>query len=72
MPLPAGTKESKDWQTVTVNWDNTFRANITSLIQTSLSWQLLYDKTVAKGGRFKESLTLGLSYKFANFDVKKG
>jgi hypothetical protein len=63
--FPPGPKEGKDWQTANVNWDNIFRASITSLIQTSLAWQLLYDKQIAKGGRFKETLALGLSYKFA-------
>jgi hypothetical protein len=71
IPDTVGQKENKDWQVVTADWDNTLRANITSVIQTTLSWELIYDKTVAKGGRFREALTLGVSYKFANFEVKK-
>ncbi len=57
--------EGNEWKTADANWDNVFRANVSTYIQTSLSWQLLYDKQVSKGGRFKETLSLGLSYKFA-------
>jgi hypothetical protein len=32
----------------------------------SLAWQLLYDKEIDLGGRFKETLALGLAYKFSN------
>ncbi len=54
------------WKTADLNWDNTLRTSITSLLQVSLGWQLLYDKELDLGGRFKETLSLGLAYKFAN------
>jgi hypothetical protein len=66
------TGPTKDyWKTADLNWDNTFRANLTSVLQVSLSWQWLYDKEIAKGGRFKETLTFGAAYKFANFKEEK-
>jgi hypothetical protein len=55
-----------NWKTADLNWDNTLRANLTSVLQMSLGWQLLYDKEIHAGGRFKETLALGLSYKFSN------
>jgi len=55
------------WKATDLNWDNMFRANLTSLLQMNLVWQLIYDKEVALGGRFKETLSLGIAYKFANF-----
>lgn len=55
------------WKTVDLNWDNILRLNFTSLLQMNLAWQLLYDKEVSLKGRFKETLSLGISYKFANF-----
>ena len=55
-----------NWKTADLNWDNSLRANLTSILQVSLSWQWLYDKEIALGGRFRETLALGLSYKFAN------
>ena len=48
-----------------MNWDNVLRANVTSLLQVSLAWQLLYDKEISLGGRLKETITVGLAYAFA-------
>jgi len=48
--------------------DNALSVNVTTILQVTLAWQLLYDKEIDLGGRFKEALTLGLSYKFANFE----
>lgn len=54
------------WKTADLNWDNTLRANVSRILQVSLAWQLLYDKQLALGGRFKETLALGLTYKFSH------
>jgi hypothetical protein len=62
-----GLPNENYWKTADVNWDNMLRASLTSLLQMNLAWQLLYDKEVSQGGRFKETLTLGVAYKFANF-----
>jgi hypothetical protein len=64
-------KLSNDWKTADLNWDNILRANLTSVLQVSLAWQHLYDKEISRGGRFKETLALGLSFKFANFKAEK-
>lgn len=64
--------DAKDyWKMVDVNWDNILRARVTSILQVSLAWQLLYDKEIDLGGRFKQTLTLGLAYSFANFEKEK-
>lgn len=54
------------WKEPDLNWDNTLRANINSFLQASLAWQLLYDKQIDFGGRLKETLSFGLTYKIAN------
>jgi hypothetical protein len=59
------------WKTATVDWDNTFSVNVTRIIQVGLAWEILYDKQIALGGRFRETLSLGLAYKFANFAEEK-
>ncbi|MBU0509353.1 DUF3078 domain-containing protein [bacterium] len=59
------------WKTADLNWDNVLTANVTSILQVSLAWQLLYDKEIDLGGRLKETLTLGVAYKFANFVPEK-
>ena len=53
------------WQTLDVNWDNTFRANVTRVLQVSLSWQIIFDEEISKAGRFRESLALSVGYRFA-------
>ena len=68
--VPTTVKENDDWKAADVNWDNVLRANLTSVLQVALAWQLLYDKQVAVGGRFRETLFLGLAYKFANYTSK--
>jgi hypothetical protein len=62
---------NNDWKTADLDWDNILRANLTSILQVSLAWQLLYDKEISRGGRFRETLALGFSYKFANFKEAK-
>ncbi|UCB52380.1 MAG: DUF3078 domain-containing protein [Candidatus Zixiibacteriota bacterium] len=58
-----GTSEEDYWKEVDVNWENTISAAISKYVTVSLYIQLLYDKEIAKKGRFKETLSLGLTYK---------
>ena len=51
------------WKAIDVNFENTIAVSITKYVQVSLYTQLLYDKEVSLGGRFKETLSLGLTYK---------
>jgi hypothetical protein len=50
------------WKSPDVNWENIFTANITKYVIVNLYTQLLYDKEVSRGGRFKQTLGLGLAY----------
>ncbi|HEY3295550.1 MAG TPA: DUF3078 domain-containing protein [bacterium] len=63
--------QNDNWKTATANWDNTVSVNVTKILQVGLAWQLLYDKQIALGGRFRETLSLGLAYKFANYTEEK-
>ncbi len=60
----AGTEREDYWKAPDVNWENIFTAGITKYLMVNLYIQLLYDKEIALGGRFKETLALGLTYKF--------
>ena len=51
------------WEAVDVNWENIFSASITKYVMVNLYTQLLYDKEIDLGGRFKQTLALGLTYK---------
>ena len=51
------------WKSPDVNWENIFTASITKYLMVNLYTQLLYDKEVDVGGRFKQTLSLGVTYK---------
>ncbi|MBS3742579.1 MAG: DUF3078 domain-containing protein [Candidatus Cloacimonetes bacterium] len=52
------------WKQPDVDWEATFTANVTKYIMVNLYTQLLYDKQIDLAGRFKQTLSLGLTYKF--------
>jgi hypothetical protein len=58
-----GTPYEDYWKQVDANWDNILSAQVTKIVQVSLSWQLLYDKQIALGGRFRQTLALGINYR---------
>jgi len=51
------------WKAPDINWETLFTANITKYLMVNLYVQFLYDKEVDLAGRFKESLSLGVTYK---------
>lgn len=51
------------WKSTDVNWENIFSASITKYLMVNLYVQFLYDKEVRLGGRLKQTLSLGLTYK---------
>lgn len=58
-----GTPQEDDWKEVDINWENGVSVSVAKYVTVSLYTQLLYDKQVSKKGRFKETLSLGLTYK---------
>jgi hypothetical protein len=59
-----GTAAEDYWKAVDINFENTISATVTKYVSVSLYMQLLYDKQVDVRGRLKETLGLGLTYKF--------
>jgi len=59
-----GLAEENYWKSPDVNWENVLTANITDYVMVNLYVQLLYDKQIDLGGRLKQTLSLGLTYKF--------
>ncbi|MBZ0264620.1 DUF3078 domain-containing protein [bacterium] len=53
---------SNYWKSVDINFENIFTASITKVLMVNLYTQLLYDKEVDLGGRFRETLSLGLTF----------
>lgn len=60
--LPDSLKNN--WKYPDINWENIFTAGITKYLMVNLYIQLLYDKEITNGIRIKESLALGLTFKF--------
>ena len=59
-----GLPEEDYWRAPDINFENIFTASITSYIAVNLYTQLLYDKEIDKAGRFKQTLGLGLTWKY--------
>lgn len=51
------------WKAPDIRWDNTITANITKYVMVNLYAQFLYDKEIDLGGRLKQTLSMGLTYK---------
>lgn len=58
-----GLPNADYWKAPDVNWENILSASVTKHIVFVLYLQLLYDKEVDLGGRLKETLGLGVTYK---------
>lgn len=58
-----GTPQENLWKEVDLNWENIISVSIAKYVTVLLYTQLLYDKEIDKKGRFKETLSLGLTYK---------
>jgi hypothetical protein len=67
----AGLPEEDYWQNPDVRWENTFSANVTGHIVVNLYIEYRYDKEVDLKGRFKQTLALGINYKFGNVEPEK-
>jgi hypothetical protein len=59
-----GKPNADYWKALDVGWDNTIAASITRYVMVNLTAQLLYDKEIDTKLRLKETLALGLTYKF--------
>lgn len=53
-----------DWKALDMNWENILSAVVTSHVSVNLYLQLLFDKQIADDIRLKQTLALGLTYKF--------
>jgi hypothetical protein len=59
-----GLPNADYWKALDVGWENIFAASITKVLMVNLDAQLLYDKEIDTKLRLKETLALGLTYKF--------
>ena len=59
-------EESDDdyWRYPNVDWENTFSAGITKYLTVDLYVQVLYDREIDEKPRYRQTMGLGLTYKF--------
>jgi hypothetical protein len=58
----AGLPNQDYWKQPDAGWENTLNANISKYLMVNLYLQMLYDKEVDLRARFKQTLSLGLTY----------
>lgn len=58
----AGLPNENYWKAPDVSWENGLVANISKYLMVNLYLQMLYDKEVDHRARFKQTLSLGLTY----------
>lgn len=60
-----GNNSDEDyWKYPDIDWENTLSAEITKYLTVDLYIQFLYDREIAEKPRYRQSLALGLTYKF--------
>jgi len=57
-----GLENEDHWRAIDVGWENTLTAGITDHLMVSLYLEMLYDREIDDGARFKETLALGLAF----------
>ena len=53
-----------EWKAVDMNWENILAAQVSEYVTVNLYLQLLYDEEIIDEFRLKQTLSLGLTYKF--------
>ena len=56
--------EENYWRYPDINWENTLTAGITKYLTLDLYVQLLYDREIGEKPRYRQTMGLGLTYKF--------
>jgi hypothetical protein len=59
----AGLPGEDDWKGVDVAWETTLSATVSKYIQTTLFFELLYDKEITDEVRYRELFGFGVTYK---------
>jgi len=58
------TADEDFWRYPDIDWENTFSAGITKYLKVDLYFQLLYDREIDEKPRYRQTMGLGLTYKF--------
>lgn len=61
--IPEADPAKDYWKTVDVAWEATLSASVSKYIQTTLFWEVLYDKEIDTDARWREIFGVGVTYK---------
>jgi len=61
--IPASDPAKDYWKTTDVAWEATLSAGVSKYIQTTLFWEVLYDKEIDTDARWRDVLGVAISYK---------
>ncbi len=66
-----GVINEEYWNYPDMNWENTLTVNVAKYVMLNAYVQLLYDRELVSGVRFKQTFSFGLTYKLARGKEKK-
>jgi hypothetical protein len=55
--------DNDDWKSTDVAWETTLSASVSKYIQTTLFWEVLYDKEIHTDARWRDVFGVGVTYK---------
>jgi len=61
--LAADDPTIDDWKTTDLAWETTLSASVSKYIQTTLFWEVLYDKEIHTDSRWRDVFGVGVTYK---------
>jgi uncharacterized protein DUF481 len=61
--MPDSDPRIDDWKTVDVAWEVNLSASVTKYLQTTVFFEVLYDKEIADDARWRDILGIGVTYK---------
>lgn len=59
-----GDSDENYWRYPDIDWENTLSGEITKYLTVNLYLQLLYDREITEKPRYRQSISVGLTYKF--------
>lgn len=64
--VTSSIKENDKWKAIDIDWRNSLSMNVTKYIMINYMYQLLYDRNISEKVRSRQTLSLGLTFKYNN------
>lgn len=60
------------WKAIDIDWQNNITMNITKYVMINFMFQLLYDRNLSEEARTRQTLSMGLTFKYKNNEKAEG